>query len=419
VTRPTGSVVVAGAKRSALVLDGNAVKLRLEAARVETFTPVHVDWVRFTVLRRNSAVPDASELFPTDADLERQFGVGELTQADREERLARLIVLRRLLKDIPKLEDSAYVQALELGRQVVEVLGWEFTVNEEVRKGHDFYRFRLSIERNGVECGWVGFQAAGDSPKQAAQGRTLHVNLYGAACTFAIPFWNKRLADLVEQLDGTLTRVDLALDFFDGRSGGMDRVLEEYRSGLMDAGGKRLKCNMVGDWANGRERSFYVGSKEAGKQTNVYEKGDQMFGLESCSPWIRAELRYGNKLRELSVDMLRRPADFFAGASDWHAALLREVDSIPVPEAVKTRGRLAVETVQAEVTRNVRWAIDVAAPTLAAAWDFLGEQFLELVTHKKRPGRLQRFSSGELAEAYPRVMDRFFNTAEGAGPAFA
>lgn len=65
---------------------------------------------------------------------------------------------------------------------------------------------------------------------------------------------------------------------------------------------------MIGDWsANPQDgRSFYFGSKEAGKQTNAYEKGHQLFGFEAGSKWLRIELRYGNKLRVLPVDMVRR-----------------------------------------------------------------------------------------------------------------
>ncbi|MVT36640.1 hypothetical protein GO497_01320 [Acidovorax citrulli] len=77
---------------------------------------------------------------------------------------------------------------------------------------------------------------------------------------------------------------------------------------------------MVGDWCGGKARSFYVGTKEVGKQTNVYEKGHQLFGDADTSAWIRAELRWGNKARFLPIEMLRCPADFFHGASDWHAS---------------------------------------------------------------------------------------------------
>lgn len=390
---------------SSLVLDGNEVKLRLQAERVVTGSPVHIDWVRFTVIRRNAPFVHVDRLFPQVSSV-----------WDEDYRRAELA---RVLKSIPDPDFEASAQALELAEKVAAILGSDFSVPVEMRKGHDFYRFRWSIERGGAEVGWVGFLSSGDSPRQQAQAKTLHCNLYGAACTFASENWNLRLADFVEACDGDLTRCDLALDFFDGFRGGMERVQEDYRAGVMNSGGKRLKTSVAGDWPNGHERSFYIGSKEAGKQTNVYEKGDQLYGREAGSQWLRIELRYGNKLRELPADMLRRPADFFAGASDWHAAMLAECGSFAAPEPVRTSGRLAVETVEAEVTRNLRWLMEVAAPSVAAGWDYLGEQFLELVTNKKRPGRLQRFSPSELGRAFPSVMGRFFTTAEGAGPAFA
>lgn len=397
-TRPT---------TSALVLDGSEVKLRLTAERARTGSAVHVDWVRFTVLRRNAPFLPVDVLFPLPC--------AELSIWDEGYRAQQL---DKVLRSIPDPEFDAAAQAMELAKTVAEAMGDDFTVAGEVRKGHDFYRYRWSIERNGAECGWVGFLSSGDSPRQQAQSRTLHCNLWGGACTFAAPGWTDRIAAIVDERDGDLTRIDLALDFFDGFAGGLDGVMADYKAGLCDVGGRRLKSNCLGDWANGHERSFYFGSKEAGKQTNVYEKGDQLFGVEAGSPWIRAELRYGNKLRVLSSDLLRRPADFFAGASDWHALMLAKADAIVAPEPVKTTPRLAVETVEAEVTRNLRWAFQTAAPTIAAAFAHLGEDFLELVTNKKLPGRLQKFSRGELDRAFGSAMRRF-PTTEGVSPAFA
>lgn len=393
---------------SALVLDGAEVKLRLEAERALTKTPVHVDWLRFTVIRRNAPFVPADFLLP------RATSAMPLCFEDFAERK-----LDQLLREIPDAEFDAAAQALDLAHTVAAALGSDFGVAIERRKGHDFYRYRWAIERNGAECGWVGYLASGDSPRQSAQSRTLHVNLFGAACTFAAPGWNERLAVIIETRKADVTRCDLALDFFDGIEGGMDGVLADYKAGVMDVGGRRLKCNMVGDWANGHERSFYLGSKEAGKQTNAYEKGDQLFGLEAGSPWLRFELRYGNKLRELSADLLRRPADFFAGASEWHALLLAKADAMRVvPEPVRTTPRLALETVEAEATRNIRWLLQTAAPTVAAAFAHLGEEFLEVVTNKKLPGRLAKFGHAELARAYASAMSRF-STVGGAGPAFA
>lgn len=393
-TRPT---------KSALVLDGNEVKLRIEAERSESKTPVHVDWVRFTCLLRNAPAPAVEDLFPICSSV--------WDEVHRQEEF------QKVLREIPDNDYTPSVQALDLAREVAQSLGDDFKVAPEVRKGHDFYRFRWSIERNGQECGWVGYLSSGDSPRQQAQASTIHCNLYGMACTFARHGWNHRLADMVDGRDGDLTRCDLALDFFDGMQGGIESILADYKAGLCNVGGKRLKSNMVGRWAEGCERSLYFGSKEAGKQTNCYEKGHQLFGPESGSQWLRIELRYGNKLRVLSSDMLRRPADFFAGASDWHASTLLKADAIVTPEAVKCNGRLAAETVEAEVTRNVRWTLENAAPSIAIAFHCLGDEFLEFVTNQKLPGRLQRFSFSEIKQAFGSAFRRV-STVEGYSPAF-
>lgn len=384
-----------------LVLDGNEVKLRLKAERANTQQAVHVDWVRFTCNLRSAPIPSVDDLFP------RKNGVRWADEIGNMERLA------RVLRDLPDNDFAASAQAKTLAEQACEALGPDFSVYPEVRKGHDFYRFRWSIVRNGQECGWVGYLSSGDSPRQHAQAKTIHCNLYGTACTFAQHGFNDRLAAIVEATNATLTRIDLALDFFDGFTGGMERIKADYMAGLMDVNGRRPGCNLVGDWCNGRARSFYFGSKEAGKQTNVYEKGHQLFGPKDDSPWLRVELRYGNKLRVLPSDMLRRPSDFFAGASDWHAAMLREADFIAAPEPVKTTPRLAAETIVAEVKRNVQWLLDTAAPSIALCFQHLGNtSFIEeILLNKKAPGRLQKFSTGEIAGAF----DRAFARASGSG----
>lgn len=399
--------------KSSLVLDGAEIKARLLAERSASNSSVHVDWVRFTCLLRNAPAPSIEDLFPAAPPaLGGRWGTDIYDRAE---------MLRRTLASLPDADFAASAQAKDLAVEVAESLGPDYTVAPEVRKGYDFYKFRWSIERNGVECGWVGYLVSGDSPRQQSQARTIHCNLYGAACTFADYGWRDRLATIIEARNADLTRCDLALDFFDGVPGSPDylgQLVNDYRAGLCDSAGKRLKCNMVGDWANGNSRSFYLGSKEAGKQTNVYEKGHQLFGPEAASPWVRFELRYGNKLRVLSPDMLRRPADFFAGASDWHASILHLAQQTVTPEPVRRTPRLALETVEAEVVRNVRWLRDVAAPTCAAAIEFLGlDDLCEMLNGQKLPGRLQNFSLSEVRRAFAPALARF--TVAGAGPANA
>jgi len=388
--------------KSDLVLDGNTIKLRLKAERQHTRSLVHVDWVRFTCRLKNSPLPTADDLFPRP---------GATWETSMLERMA------KTLRDLPDPDFSTSVQAKTLADQVCEALGPDFLVYPEVRKGHDFYRFRWSIVRNDVECGWVGYLSSGESPRQQAQASTIHCNVYGTACTFALPGFNFRLAQLILDTQATITRVDLALDCFDGISGGMERVANDYAIGAMDVYGKRPKASTVGCWPMNRERSFYVGSKEGGKQTNVYEKGHQLFKADD--PWVRCELRYGNKARVLDAEMLTRPDDFFAGASDWHFNLLREIEAeaqllekMAVPASAPTARKLAKQTILAEVTRNVRWLRDTAAPSLALAFQYLGsEAFMQLVEFQKLPGRLQKFTTGEVVAAYQSA----FKKSSGSG----
>lgn len=405
-----------------LVLDGSEVKLRLQAERAVTGSAVHVDWLRFTVNLRHAPLPAVDDLFPlpppaampVGLDLDAWYAANVKDGrycprfANDLYRWEKLQDLRKVLNSLPDADFAASAQAKELAVRVADALGPDFSLHPELLKGHDFYRFRWSIVRNGdKEVAWVGFLASSTSPQQKSQANTIHVNITGTACTFADVRWPERMAALIEDTNAKITRCDLALDFFDGIRGGMPRVLADHEAGLMDVRGKRPAPEMVGNWtSSGHSRSFYFGSKEAGKQTNVYEKGHQLYGPVSGNPWQRIELRYGNKLRVLSVDMLRRPSDFFAGASDWHAALLAEHGTVASPEPVKCKARRALETVCAEASRNVRWLLNTAAPSVALAFQHLGDDFLALVTGKSAPGRLQAFNDAEIADAYPLAFAR-------------
>lgn len=398
-------------KKMALVLEGREIKLRLQADQAKNTEAVHIDWLRFTVQRKNAPIPDLSNVFADaswGADYEsvsRGWDSEHVQLRDKQ----RLTVRNRiclLLRDLPDSDYAPSTQAYDLADRVASILGADFAVAPELKKGQDFYRFRWSIVRAGVECAWVGFLVNGNSRAQQRQAQTLHVNLHGTACTFAAPGWRKKMAALIEELEAKITRIDLALDFFDGIAGGLDRIRDDWHAGLMDVRGRTPAVNTVGPWVEGgRGRSFYFGSREAGKQTNVYEKGVQLFGLKDATRWERVELRYGNKLRELPVDALRRPDSFFAGASDWHAAILAEHGkAATVGEKIKVKARQAIETVQAEVTRSVRWLTDTASQSLALAFHYLDEEsFLSLVTGRNLPGRLQKFKTSEISAAFDRL----------------
>lgn len=386
---------------SALVLEGNTVKARLFADRLQSKVPVHVDWLRFSIHLRNAPAKVFDRPF-SDITVLNLSQREELKRYEDREHSAKWLhdYLRELEHD---KRYSAAGQAHTLALQVVDILGHQFTVAPMAEKGHDFYAKRWPILHGGVEAGWVGFGASSDKPTQQQQANTLHVNLYGRACTFAPYGWKEKIADFIEDLDGWLTRIDLALDFFDGHpSAGMDDFVNQYRSGLMDVYGKRPATAVGGDWPNERARSLYIGSRNNGKLTNIYEKGHQLYGADSGNPWLRIETRFGNQVRELNVEMIRRPADFFAGTSEWHAGQLREAEKVQfTPEVVPVTPQLQVQTVEAEAFRALRWVKHTARANLTAAFNFLGESaFLELVSSHKLPGRLRGFALPELRTAY-------------------
>lgn len=377
---------------SPLVIDGDTVKLRLLAERHDSKNAVHVDWVRFTCALRNSPTPGADVLFTRWDSPSLEF--------NEKMRL-------RSLSDFHGSEFHATSHSNELAHQLAAALGDEFKVEEDPKKGMDFYKYRWSITLNGAECAWVGFLSSSDSPRQSKQAQTIHANVFGTACTFAAAGWRDRVADLIDECDATLTRADLALDFFDGYPGGIEAVRLAYRDGLCNVGGRKLKFNLVGDWENGHDRSVYIGSREAGKITNIYEKGDQLYGEKAGSDWVRFELRYGNKLRVLSSELLRRPDDFFAGASDWHESVMLQASAASGAQKVPCNVRLPVETVSAECSRAVRWVKNVAAANLALAFEYLdGNEFLSIVTAQKLPGRLAKFSREQIRAQFAPALKK-------------
>lgn len=379
--------------KSCLVIEGKQVKLRLQAEKSEGAGVVHVDWLRFTADMRYADEGGVDKLFPLPGYFD-----GNYWEVKEKERNFALQKLRE-----SEVFDPA-CQALELAESVARALGEGFEVDTQIGKGYDFYAHRWQITLQDKEVGWVGFGASGDSPNQKRQAQTLHVNLYGAACTYAKSGWRQEIRSLIDRINARITRIDLALDWFDGYEGGIESVRDDYTAGHCDVGGKRPKCSFAGDWCNGNSRSFYIGSKEAGKQTNVYEKGHQLFGPESGDEWLRFELRYGNKLRYIPSEVLTDPDSYFAGASDWHASVLRKQKSLQHPKPIKCEQRLGEETVDAAVSRKLKWFETVAAPTFKVIFRYLpNEKLLQLFMDKKRPASLFGFSERQIESAFKRI----------------
>lgn len=382
-----------------LVVDAGVVKVRCDQRRVDVQGVCYLDWCRFTIDRSAVELPIPFAHVPSlwSADRYHPFWLGDI---------ARLL---ESMRDESGEEALAIEQAFYVANEVCDALGPRFKIGA-LAKGHDFYKHRLPIILNDEEVGAVMCWSSSNGYRQRGQRDTINVNLHGSACTFADRGWEKRIYQMGKRYFAVLTTVHLAVDFFEGIPGGMERVYADYLSGVWDHLGKRPKIGDI-NWLQGHSRSLYFGSKEAGKQTNWYEKGDQLYGADEARErrirWIRGELRLGNKLRVLDWDILLRPADFYAGASAaHHQYLLMAIDQageIPSvsPQNLPCNRPDAPMHVVAEAARVVRWVRQTAGASLATLFRFLSDSDLAAVIDEGGiPRRLKRFSPSQLTSAF-------------------
>lgn len=187
----------------------------------------------------------------------------------------------------------------------------------------------------GVGSSWVpvGCIAYGGEHQR---GREM-LQLTGGGCGL-VKDWPS-LAQLLEDLEATITRLDLAVDLLDGAIT-VDEAVEWYREERFGTGGRRPSCHVAGDWVgDGKEgRTFYVGRATNGKLLRVYEKGRQLG--QADSPWVRFEVQFGSRDRVIPKRALVERDACFAGAY----AVLETV--LPVAseriETERTRGEISM-----------------------------------------------------------------------------
>ncbi|MCS4508781.1 replication initiation factor domain-containing protein [Xylophilus ampelinus] len=155
-----------------------------------------------------------------------------------------------------------------------------------------------------VEIGSIAL--GGDSQK----GRWL-LQLNGKGCGL-INDWPS-LQELLQGLDATLSRVDLAVDFLDGEYT-VDDAMSLWQEGAFINRGRNPELDAQGAWHEGgtKGRTMYVGKLKNGKTLCVYEKGRQQNMPDS--DWTRFEVRLGNRDRVIPLHVLTNPDSLFVGA---------------------------------------------------------------------------------------------------------
>lgn len=350
-----------------LVLEGKRVKLLTQERAARSDAGVIVDYLRCTVTR------DAliRGRIPSKGDLQ----------------------IDGLQTDQEITEDLARYWARLLGFQP-----------GEARPGRDFYDFTFTItDDDGHEVGSVSGGGEG-------QRGTFCLSLKGYGCNFARRGWEHAAYGFLSPLGATITRIDLARDFFGGELGYHDAE-SAYRAGEFSYRGRAPSVYQHGDFEHGKARTFQAGKRDSGKLFRGYEKGHQFALMDD--PWWRAEVELRNHNRVIPLEALIRPAAFFAGAYRFCASLLENVSPVSIPTGEKV--------VEASVERTVRWLERTVAPaivtlSLAAGFDWLTRLAIEHA-HRPRPRGLKGLSTDSLQAGIRRAITKFTHTSpDPAGP---
>lgn len=204
-------------------------------------------------------------------------------------------------------------------KQSIEVLlrGWlgvEVRVTE-TGKGWNGYAHRLDVEGVGL----VAFGGNND---------TVHIEMTGAGC-MQVKSWES-VADSLEMLDARISRLDIAVDDFEGKTYNLAWAKSAYEDGQFNqVRGARPVPRLIDDMGSGKGCTFYLGSRESGKLFRGYEKGKEQG--DPASPWFRCEVEWRNRHREIPIDALREPGKYFAGsyaAFESHAAEQKVIKTV-------------------------------------------------------------------------------------------
>lgn len=396
------------------IMDGSKVKWTLEQVEQSNPDRVRVDWLRFTIPvdKLVQHVERFEQVGACGRSVDDLWSWVAHHKASVHEAIHYSGLLPEQLRNQAVLTDACefYVtpRALaclgnaSLSRVVRHADGspmFQFLSGHYAEdSGMDFYAARSPVIFEGAVVGYV---LAGG--KSVNQHNTVHFNLFGSACLHFGPDQLRAIADWVDQLGGWITRADLALDVWQGLD--VVDVQRAWFDGAFDVRGKRPSQREHGAWSSGHSRTFEVGSRGTGKLLRAYEKGDELFGHEVADPWVRLEVEFRNNHRVLETDILRRPADFFAGAYPYLADYLASLDLGVSAARIPTHAQMGDKTALAAVERVVRWLNNTAGPVLSAVWNQGGDivaQVIEATQH--RPARrLRGFSRESIVRAFDQV----------------
>lgn len=270
----------------------------------------------------------------------------------------------------------------EIFRSVFATAG-NIAIGPLLDRPFNFYeRSACLVDETGSMCGKLGI---------ADDGR-VQISLSGQGCQH-VRDW-RAVADVIDMLNGRLSRVDIAVDDLTGERFDLGTFKALHAEGAFICNGRPPSARFVDDLGSGKGCTLYIGQK-GHKELCVYEKGKQLGDPESQH--TRCELRLYSKRMELTTDALRDPGRYFGGAYPLLAAyVLGECERLQLKERM----------VNASAKAMVKFLHTQAGTALHLVMRALGDDALQfLMENIVRPGRPGRFKhyTGDL-ETYLRTQ---------------
>jgi len=232
-----------------------------------------------------------------------------------------------------------------------------------MKHGQTGYKYVKEISLHGMPIGRIGYGSA--------HGRNL-LTLTGKGCAQLLS-WDDFVHYYNVLEKPRITRIDIALDFFNGEVN-HDSVIKAYEDGAFKPANAFKKPTIKTEGSVSGEginlgRTVYIGNKKSSKFIRCYEKGLERFSkltqdleeevkasylanlanlecseFEPTAPetslldWYRLEVQYGNADRELTIDVLTNRDNYFSGAYPYLEDLTKMERKTPkrIPNSLET-----------------------------------------------------------------------------------
>jgi phage replication initiation protein len=184
-----------------------------------------------------------------------------------------------------------------------------------------------------------------------SQRGRVYVSLSGAGCDIVGVAGLTWLTKNFEVLKVNLTRVDIALDDFEGKNT-IQSTLRRYKKGEFSNRKAAAKFQYIQKGDNDRSgETIYIGARKSGKLCRIYEKGRQLGDPDS--KWLRVEMQFGSHQRKLPVQMLLDPLPYAISAYPAISKMFRGNVLPCTIRTIRVTSKISVKRVLANMRKNV------------------------------------------------------------------